>query len=245
MSGIFGAVCKSDCSELILYGTDYHSHLGTEFGGIVILGEDFNRQIHNISQGQFKSKFYSDYLNMKGNKGLGVISDFDEQPVYIKSKLGPFCLVTNGLLENKDKLVYGLMERGGSLSEFSKKNVNSTELVAKLITQGNNIVEGIEKVFDMIDGSCSMLLLNKDGLFAVRDRLGYSTLIIGKRGDDYVVTTETSALANLDFEIIKELMPGEVVFINETGIVQMAQGNSKMPNMFFFMDIYSFSCFKS
>ncbi|MFH1678053.1 MAG: amidophosphoribosyltransferase [Candidatus Omnitrophota bacterium] len=224
MSGIFGVVSKGDCSETLLFGTDYHSHLGTEYGGMAVLGDDFTRQIHSISQTQFKSKFYDDYKRMKGNKGIGVISAFEEQPIYLNSRFGSFCIVTNGFIENVEQLVARLLKKGISFSEVSKGVVNVTELIAKLITQGSGFINGIEKMFDMIDGSCSLLLLNKDGIYAVRDRFGYTPLVIGRRQDAWAVTTETSAFANLDFEIIKYLQPGEIILINQKGIVQKKAG---------------------
>ena len=143
MSGIFGVVSKGDCAEVLLYGTDYHSHLGTEYGGMAVYGKDFSRQIHNISQSQFKSKFFEDSRSMKGNKGIGVISAFEEQPIYLNCKFGPFCLVTNGFIENKEKLARALMGRGHSFSEVSKSGVNATELIAKLISEGKDVVGGI------------------------------------------------------------------------------------------------------
>jgi len=218
MSGIFGVVSKGDCAETLLYGTDYHSHLGTEYGGMAVLGEQFNRQIHNISQSQFKSKFFEDYRRMKGNKGIGVISACEEQPVYLNSRLGPFCLVTNGFIENSKELMDGMLKRGVSFSEVSKDNANATELVAKLISEGDNIIDGIEKVFDAIEGSCSLLLLNRDGVYAARDINGYSALVIGKRDDAWAVTSETVAFPNSDFNITKYLGPGEIVLLNENGL---------------------------
>ncbi len=220
MSGIFGVVSKGPCAELLFYGTDYHSHLGTEYGGLAVLGDDFNRQIHNISQSQFKSKFFEDYKRMSGNKGIGVISAFEEQPIYIKSKFGPFCIVTNGFIENSEKLAKEMMNKGFSFSEVNKGLVNSTELVAKLITQGKDFVDGIGKMFASIEGSCSLLLLNKEGVYAARDRLGYTPLIVGRSRDAWAVTSETSALANNDFEVNKYLGPGEVVLINNKGLAQ-------------------------
>jgi len=228
MSGIFGVVSKNDCADVLFYGTDYHSHLGTEYGGMAVLGEDFSRHIHNISQTQFKSKFYEDYRHMKGNKGIGVISALEEQPIYLKSKFGPFCVVTNGYIENAEELAEELLKRGMSFSEVSKGPVNSTELVAKLITQGDSIVDGIEKVFEKIEGSCSLLLLNKDGVYAARDRYGYTPLVIGKRNDAWAVTSETSAFPNNDFEIVKYLGPGEVVLLSEKGITsRKSAGNTE------------------
>lgn len=224
MSGIFGVVSKEDCAETLFYGTDYHSHLGTEYGGLAVLGEDFTRQIHNLSQSQFKSKFYEDYKRMKGNMGIGAISAFDEQPIYLSSRFGPFCIVTNGFVENAQQLSEELLNKGISFSEVSKGIVNLTELIAKLISQGADLIDGIEKMFDAIDGSCSLLLLNKDGVYAARDRLGYTPLVTGKRGDDWAVTTETSAFPNNGFEIVKYLEPGEIILINEKGLTQKTPG---------------------
>jgi len=225
MSGIFGVVSREgDCAEDLFYGTDYHSHLGTEFGGMAVLGEDFSRQIHDIGQTQFKSKFYEDYRRMKGNKGIGVISALEEQPIYLNSKFGPFCIVTNGIVENAGELTSTLFEEGISFTEVSKTRVNGTELIAKLISRGDGLIDGIEKMFDLIDGSCSLLLLNKDGIYAARDRLGYSPLVVGKRDDAWAVTTETSAFPNTGFEIVKFLAPGEIVLINEKGLAQRRPG---------------------
>ena len=226
MSGLFGVVSKGDCAEILFYGTDYHSHLGTEYGGMAVLGEDFSRRIHSISQDQFKSKFYQDYKHMKGNKGIGVISAFDEQPIYLNSKFGPFCIVSNGFLENSEELAKGLMEKGISFSEVSKDAVNVTELVAKLITQGESLIDGIERMFDVIDGSCSVLLLNRDGVYAARDRYGYTPLVIGKREDAWAVTSETSAFPNIGFQTVKYLAPGEIILINEQGMGERRPGGN-------------------
>jgi len=220
MSGIFGVISKGDCSEILLYGTDYHSHLGTEYGGMAVFNGEFSRQIHNISQSQFKSKFYQDYRNMKGNKGIGVISALDEQPIYLNSRLGPFCIVTNGLIENVEILTEEMLKQGISFSEVKNGSVNESELVAKLISLGDNIVDGIDKMFDKIEGSCSLLLLNKDGVYAARDRRGYTPLIIGRQGDSWAVTSETAAFPNSDFQVEKYLGPGEIVFLNEKGADQ-------------------------
>ncbi|HOX53989.1 MAG TPA: amidophosphoribosyltransferase, partial [Candidatus Omnitrophota bacterium] len=227
MSGIFGVVSKENCAQILLYGTDYHSHLGTEYGGMAVLGKDFTRRIHNISQSQFKSRFFDDYKNMEGNKGIGVISALDEQPIYLNSKLGAFCLVTNGIIENSEDLMAQMLKRGESFSEVSKDKVNTTELIAKIISQGKDIIDGIERVFDLIEGSCSLLLLNKDGVYAARDRLGYTPLVVGKQrnSDAWAVTTETCAFPNTDFEIVKYVGQGEIVLLNENGMVQKKAGD--------------------
>jgi amidophosphoribosyltransferase len=224
MSGIFGVASKENCAKTLFYGTDYHSHLGTEYGGMAILGEKFVRQIHNISQNQFKSKFYEDYEHMKGNKGIGVISASDEQPVYLNSKFGPFCIVTNGFLENMDELSKKLLNKGVTFSEVSHGTVNATELIAKMITMGKNFVDGIEKMFNAIDGSCSLLLLHKDGIYAARDRFGYTPLIIGKKEGSWAVTSETSAFPNTGFKVAKYLQPGEITLITGNGMQEKKPG---------------------
>lgn len=224
MSGIFGVISKGDCAETLIHGTDYHSHLGTEYGGIAVLGQEFTRQIHNISQSQFKAKFYENYKKIRGNKGIGVISALDEQPIYLNSKFGPFCVVTNGFIENAEKLTSALLTKGISFSEVSKGPVNLTELVAKLINQGENITDGIEKVFEVIEGSSSFLLLHEDGVYAARDKFGCTPLAIGKREDAWAVTSETCAFPNNDFETVKFLEPGEIVLINEEGPAQKRAG---------------------
>ena len=132
MSGVFGVVSNKDCLQTLFYGTDYHSHLGTEYGGLAVLGEQFERQIHNISTSQFKAKFYDDYQHMKGSKGIGVISALDEQPIYQKSRFGPFCIATDGIVENADKLSTDLMQKGITFSEVSKGAVNISELMQRL-----------------------------------------------------------------------------------------------------------------
>jgi amidophosphoribosyltransferase len=239
MSGICGVVSKGDCAEILLYSTDYHSHLGTEYGGLAVLGEDFTRQIHDVSQSQFKSKFYDDYKRMKGNKGIGVISASEEQPIYLNSKFGPFCIVTNGIIENSEELAAKLLKKGISFSEVSEKAVNTTELVAKLISQGNDLVDGIEKMFDAIEGSCSLLLLNRAGIYAVRDRFGHTPLIIGRRKDAWAVTSETCAFPNNGFEITKYLEPGEIILINEDGIAQRRSGKGDVNQICAFLWIYT------
>jgi len=220
MSGVFGVVSKKDCRNELFYGIDYHSHLGTEYGGVAIYDNEFIRQIHSTSQSQFKAKFYQDIEQFKGNKGIGVISDSDEQPIYLNSKFGPFCIVTVGLVENKEKLAKNLLAKGVSFSEVTKGGINVPELVAKLINQGKDIVDGIDKMFSVIEGSCSLLILTKDGIYAARDRLGYTPLVIGKKDNAWAVTSESSAFPNLDFDIVKFLGPGEVIFLNENGLVQ-------------------------
>ncbi|MFA5069469.1 MAG: amidophosphoribosyltransferase [Candidatus Omnitrophota bacterium] len=224
MSGVFGVFSENDCAEILFYGTDYNSHLGTEFAGMAVLGDDFSRVIHNIRQSQFKSKFYSDYKQMKGNKGIGVISDYDEQPIYLSSKFGPFCIVTSGYIENAKVLSDNLLREGVSFSEVTRGQVNSTELVAKLIHQGKDIIDGIQKMFARIQGSCSLLILHKDGIYAARDRYGYMPLAVGRLGNNWAAASETFAFENIGFNIVKYITPGEIVLMNEAGLTVKRPG---------------------
>ncbi|MBP7050475.1 MAG: amidophosphoribosyltransferase [Phycisphaerae bacterium] len=239
MSGIFGVVSKQDCAELLFYGTDYHSHLGTEYGGLAILGEGFARQIHDLRQSQFKSKFFQDIGRMHGNKGIGVVSGMDEQPIYLNSRFGPFCLVTSGIVENAEELAAAMLKKGVSFSEVCPRGVNATELIAKLITRGTDLVDGIEKVFDLIEGSCSLLLLHRAGIYAARDRFGYMPLIAGKGPNRWAITTETCAFGNLGFEVVKYLEPGEIVLLNEDGIMQRRPGRGRTQQICTFLWIYT------
>jgi amidophosphoribosyltransferase len=239
MSGIFGVVSKGNCVETLFYGTDYHSHLGTEYGGMVVLGEEFTRHIRDVSQSQFKSKFCDDYGKMNGNKGIGVISASEEQPIYLNSKFGPFSIVTNGIVENAEELAAKLLRNGASFSEVSRRGVNTTELIAKLISQGNNLIDGIEKMFSAIEGSCSLLLLSRAGIYAARDRFGYTPLVVGKRDDAWAVTSETCAFPNNEFETVKNLEPGEIILINEDGIVQRRPGRGDVDQICAFLWIYT------
>ena len=229
MSGVFGAIGKKNCVQTVFYGTDYHSHLGTEYGGMAVLGKDgFHRRIHSIQQSQFKSKFFEDCQHLDGTSGIGVISDCDEQPIYLNSRFGPFCIVTTGLIENKNELVDVLFQKGISFSEVSPGRVNVTELIAKLISLGDDLIDGIEKMFTLIEGSCSLLLLNRDGLYVARDRSGYTPLVIGTSGTAWAVASESCALPNLGFQTVKFVGPGEVVLLKESGPVSQTQGRDTM-----------------
>jgi amidophosphoribosyltransferase len=239
VSGLFGIVSRKECSDALFYGTDYHSHLGTQFGGVAVHGDDFARQIHNLGQSQFKSKFFEDRLRLRGNKGIGVISALDEQPIYLKSKFGPFCIATDGYIDNAHELVDELLSEGFSFSEVGgNRIVNLTELAAKLITRGKSLVDGIEHMFESIDGSCSLLILSADGVYAARDRMGYSSLAVARSGDAWAVASETSAFPNLGFTVEKFLEPGEIVLISESGIEQRRSGE-EASNICAFLWIYT------
>ena len=239
MSGIFGVVSKNNCSQDLFYGTDYHSHLGTQFAGLAIWNKELIRKIHDIKGSQFKAKFYDDCKGMRCKKGIGVISAVDEQPIYINSKFGPFAIVTNGFIDNAKELAGQLYKYGQSFSEVTKGRVNLTELVAKLIIQGKSIVQGIEEMFLKIEGSCSLLLINKDGIYAARDRRGYTPLVIGQKDRGWAVTTETTAFSNLGFKIKKYLLPGEIVLIKDSGMHSKRSGTKKINQICSFLWIYT------
>jgi amidophosphoribosyltransferase len=225
MSGIFGVVSQKNCLDDLFYGTDYHSHLGTQFAGLAVWEkEGLQRKIHDIRGTQFKAKFYEDYKKMSGNKGIGVISALDEQPICVNSKFGPFAIVTNGFIDNADELASQLYKEGKSLSEIIEGRVNLTELVAKLIINGKDLISGIEYMFSRIEGSCSLLILKEEGVYAARDRYGYTPLVVGQRDKDWAVTSETTAFSNLGFKIKKYLQPGEIIFMDKQGIKPKRKG---------------------
>jgi amidophosphoribosyltransferase len=227
MSGIFGVVSREDCLEDLFYGTDYHSHLGTQFAGLAVWSDDeLLRKIHDINGSQFKTKFYEDYKKMHGKKGIGVISARDEQPIVVHSKFGSFAIVTNGFVENAKELAEQLYKEGQSFSEVTDGRVNLPELVAKLVIRGKTLIDGIEDMFSRIDGACSLLILNKDGVIAARDRHGYTPLVVGQRQKDWAVTTETTAFNNLGFSVAKYLEPGEIVLLDEQGMKARRKGGA-------------------
>lgn len=200
--------------------------MGTEYGGLVVFGEKILRKIHTLRQSQFKSKFYDDHKSMHGNSGLGVISSHEVQPICLDSKFGPFCVCKTGLIQNAEELADEFTKKGVSFSEITGGGVNSTELIAKLIAEGETIVDGINHMFSRIRGSCSLLLLNEEGIYAARDKFGYSPLVVGRRGDSWAVTSETSAFFNLGFEIKKYLSPGEIVLLTPSGMHQKQEGTT-------------------
>ncbi len=227
MSGVFGIISKKNCASNLLYGTDYHSHMGTEYGGMAVLGDRFHRSIHDIRKSQFKSKFYEDFKEMEGNAGIGVISDRDAQPLIIGSKFGTFAIVSTGIVENTNELAQLLLDSGETFSEMSGGGINSVELIAKMITQEDTIIEGINRVYDCIEGSASILLLTDRVIFAARDKLGRTPLVIGEKEGDYAVATEDCSFLNLGFHITKYLEPGEIVTISQDGFKTLSPGGTR------------------
>ena len=230
MGGLFGVVSKTDCVADLFYGTDYHSHLGTMRGGLVVKnGQGFTRFIHNISNAQFRSKFEDDLPKLKGNSGIGVISDYEDQPIIIRSHLGTYAIVTVGKVDNLDALSAETFNQHHThFSEMRGNEVNPTELVAILINQGKTFVEGLQIAQESIKGSCSILLLTDSGVYAARDLLGRTPIIIGEKPDSYAATLETCALPNLDYEISRYLGPGEIVHVTPEGMEVVKAAGEKM-----------------
>ncbi len=215
MGGVIGFAKKNDCVMDLFFGTDYHSHLGTKRGGLCILGENgFERAIHNISNAPFRSKFEDEIEDMEGNLGIGAISDADPQPLTIYSRHGDFALTTVGRINNKDELVAELLkDRPGHFMTMSGDKINNTELVGVIISTGRDIIDGIRKVQEKIDGSVTMIVATKEGLYAARDKYGRTPLILGKSEDGYCVASESFAFINLGYEYERELGPAEIAFV--------------------------------
>jgi len=228
MSGFFGVVAEVDCVEDLFYGTDYHSHLGTRRGGLAVAAESgIQRVIHSISDSPFRTKFQDEIPAMKGRVGIGVISDYEDQPLIIGSHLGVYAIVTIGVIKNIDELVkQAYAHRHVHFSEMSGGELNPTELIATLINAEASFEEGIAKAQAAIKGSCSLLLLTERGIYAARDRFGKTPVVLGRKSGAYAVSFETSAFPNLGYEAERELGPGEVVLISHNGIEQrVAPGN--------------------
>ena len=221
MGGLFGVFSKTDCMEDLFYGTDYHSHLGTRRGGMAVKNSGgFQRFIKDITTSQFRSKFERDIQKMHGNRGIGVISDYDDQPLIINSHLGVFAIATVGKINNLEDLANEALKNGSHFSEMHGGEISPTELVATIIGQGSTFEEGIQKAQNVIDGSCTMLILTEEHIYAVRDKFGRTPLVIGEKSDSYAVAMETCAFPNLGYKIIKYLGPGEVISLNQNGFEQ-------------------------
>ena len=213
MGGIFATVSKEPCVTDLFYGTDYNSHLGTKRAGMVTFDKElgFNRKIHSLERSYFRSKFEDELDSFSGNIGLGVISDNDPQPIIVNSHLGRYAVVTVAKINNERQIADELLAQKMHLSELSANKLNPTELVALLINMGKTFVEGINLVFSKVKGSVSLVILTEDGLIAARDYLGRTPLIIGSKNGAMAVTSETSAFPNLDYSIVRDLGPGEIV----------------------------------
>lgn len=241
MSGMVGFFSKKDCKEDLFYATDYHSHLGTSYGGIAIYdGKKLQKKIHTISKAQFKSRFSEDidFTNMKGHAGLGVISDRDTQPLIMSLKFGEYAICGVGYIDNQDKLARQLIKEGVVFSEMPNGKVNQIELAAKLINKGKTLIDGIDYMHDRIDGSLSLLLLGKEGIYAARDRYGRSPLVLAKRKGDKIIVSETCSYKNLGFKTKTFLGPGEIILVSD-GKVKQLKKPGKIMQLCTFLYVYA------
>ena len=221
MGGFFGVAAKEDCTFDLFFGTDYHSHLGTRRAGMVVYGKNrgFDRAIHNIENAPFRTKFDHDVNSMEGNLGIGCISDYEPQPLLMRSHHGTYAITTVGKINNTEELTKQIFDNGLShFMEMSSGEINATELVAAIINQKDNLVDGIRYAQEVIDGSMSILILTPLGLYAARDRLGRTPVVIGKKKDAYCVSFESFAYLNLGYEDCKELGPGEIAVVTPEGV---------------------------
>lgn len=230
MGGFFGVASKEACNLDLFYGTDYHSHLGTRRGGMATYGSDgWKRAIHNIENSPFRTKFEKDVDTMKGNIGIGCISDYDPQPILIQSHPGCFGITTVGKINNADQLIRNLYENGHThFQSMTNGQINSTELVAALICKKDSFVEGIRYVQSVVEGSMTLLLLTENGIYAARDLLGRTPVVIGKKENAYCVSFESFAYINLGYTDYKELGPGEIVYVTPESVETVSPACEKM-----------------
>lgn len=247
MGGLFGTVSKTDCVADLYYGTDYHSHLGTKKGGMAVINEvSIKRGIHNLESSYFRTKFEPELKSFSGTSGIGVISDFEAQPIIMKSHLGEFAIVTVSKIVNIDELTKEALRGRRTFSEVSPEGTNATELIAMLICEEESIEKGIENVYNKVKGSCSMVILTREGIYAARDKLGRTCIVLGKKDGAYAFASETSSFTNLGFEVEHYLGPGEIVLATADGWEQRKKAYEKMQVCAFLWVYYGYpsSCYE-
>ncbi len=231
MGGFFGVAAKEDCVFDLFFGTDYHSHLGTRRAGMVVYGKEkgFDRAIHNIENAPFRTKFDKDFNEMEGNIGIGSISDFEPQPLMVRSHHGTYAIATVGKINNAEKLTEELLSKGHAhFLEMSGGDLNATELVAYLVDQKDNLVEGIRYAQESIDGSMTLLIMTSKGVYAARDLHGRTPVSVGKKEGAWCVSFESFAYLNLGYEFQRELGPGEIAVITPEGTHTLMQPGKEM-----------------
>ena len=231
MGGFFGVAAKEDCVFDLFFGTDYHSHLGTRRAGMAVYSEEYgyDRAIHNIENAPFRTKFDKDVNTMKGTLGIGCISDYEPQPLIVRSHHGTYAIATVGKINNSDQLIKDLFSHGHShFLEMSGGDINATELVAAVINQRDNLIEGIQYAQELIDGSMTILIMTPKGIYAARDRMGRTPVTIGKKEDAFCVSFESFAYLNLGYVPERELGPGEVVIVTAEGVQTLAAPGKDM-----------------
>ena len=242
MGGFFAVASKESCVLDLFYGTDFHSHLGTRRGGMAVYGENgFERAIHNIQNSPFRTKFERDVVELEGNLGIGCISDFEPQPLLVHSHLGSFAITTVGRINNPDELMEDCFESGHThFLEMSGGSINPTEITAALINQKKSLVEGIRYAQEKIKGSMSIILLTEKGIYAARDRVGRTPVVIGKKDGAFCASFESFAYLNLGYEDYKELGPAEVVFFTAESCETVAPAGKEMKICSFLWAYYGY-----
>lgn len=230
MGGFFGVAAKDDCTFDLFFGVDYHSHLGTRRGGMAVYGKDgFNRAIHNIENAPFRTKFDKDMQEMEGYFGIGCISDYEPQPLIVRSHHGTYALTTVSKINNVEALSKMLFDNGHShFLEMSGGDINATELIASLINQKQNLIEGIQYALEQVEGSVSLLLINQNGVYAARDKMGRTPVVIGRKDTAFCASFENFAYKKLEYTDYKELGPGEVVVLTADKCITLADPGKDM-----------------
>ncbi len=230
MGGFCGVATKNDCVFDLFFGTDYHSHLGTRRAGMIVYGEKgFDRAIHNIENSPFRTKFEKDVNSMRGNLGIGVISDYEPQPLLIRSHHGPYAITTVGKINNSDELTEEIVKNSSAhFMEMSGGMINATELVAALINQQENLIDGIRYAQERIDGSLSLMIMTPKGIYVARDKWGRTPIFIGKKEDGYIATSESFAFLNLGYKDYRTVGPGEIDVLTPDGVTVLVKPGNKM-----------------
>lgn len=231
MGGFFGVAAKEDCVFDLFFGTDYHSHLGTRRAGMAVYNREtgYERAIHNIENAPFRTKFDKDVNEMHGHLGIGCISDYEPQPLMVRSHHGTYAITTVGKINNTDELIKELFSQGHShFLEMSGGDINATELVASIVNQEENLVDGIRHAQEVIDGSMTILLMTPKGIYAARDRLGRTPVVVGKKEGAHCVSFESFAYLNLGYVEERELGPGEIVVVTPEGVQTLAKPGKDM-----------------
>lgn len=231
MGGFFGVAAKEDCVFDLFFGTDYHSHLGTRRAGMAVYSkeEGYNRAIHNIENAPFRTKFDKDVNEMRGNLGIGCISDYEPQPLMVRSHHGTYAITTVGKINNTDAIIKDLFAKGHShFLEMSGGDINATELVAAIVNQKDNLVEGIQYAQEIIEGSMTLLIMTPKGIYAARDKMGRTPVAVGKKEGAYCVSFESFAYLNLGYQPVRELGPGEIVVVTPEGVRTLVQPGKDM-----------------
>ncbi len=230
MGGFFGVASKEDCVFDLFYGVDYHSHLGTRRAGMAVYSREkgFDKAIHNIENAPFRTKFTSESVEMHGNYGIGCISDFEAQPVLIRSHHGTFGITTVGKINNSEEIAEEIVKKHTHFFEMQNGAINQTELVAAIINQKENFIEGIQYAQEMIEGSLSMLILTNKGIYVARDKHGRTPVVIGKKDTGFCAAFESFSYLNLGYTDYKELAPGEIVVMDETDVRTIVSPESDM-----------------